>query len=93
MHDSTKNMHAVTLSCELSAAACLLVVGFAYPSSIGARFLSVQFGLDAVYMITAGKSMHGVWNLACQPPCSNFGLSAWIAVFVGLQLILSQVPC
>ena len=51
----------------------------------------MQFGLDAVYMITAGKSMHGVWNLACQPPCSNFGLSAWIAVFVGLQLILSQV--
>ena len=52
----------------------------------------MQFGLDAVYMITAGKSMHGVWNLACQPPCKTFGLSAWIAVFVGLQLILSQVP-
>ena len=35
--------------------------------------------------------MHAVWGYLCHEPCKPFGLSAWIVVFAGLQLILSQV--
>ncbi len=51
----------------------------------------VQLGLACVYCITAGKSMHAVWGYLCTEPCKPFGLSAWIVVFAGLQILLSQV--
>lgn len=35
--------------------------------------------------------MHAVWGYLCHEPCKPFGLSAWIVVFAGLQLFLSQV--
>lgn len=47
-------------------------------------------GLAVVYMITGGSSMLRVWQLY-GPTDTSFGLSAWILVFFGLQLILSQV--
>ena len=40
---------------------------------------------------SAGKSMHAVWSFYCHKPCPAFGLSAWIVVFAGMQLLLSQV--
>ena len=52
---------------------------------------ALQCGLGCVYCITAGKSMHAVWNFACTEPCRPFGLSAWIVVFAALQILLSQV--
>lgn len=52
---------------------------------------ALQLGLACVYCITAGKSMHAVWGYLCTEPCRPFGLSAWIVVFAGLQIILSQV--
>ncbi|CAK0783413.1 hypothetical protein CVIRNUC_006612 [Coccomyxa viridis] len=54
--------------------------------------LIVMCGLGCVYCITAGKSMHAVWNFACTEPCRPFGLSAWIVVFAALQILLSQCP-
>lgn len=41
--------------------------------------------------MTGGQSLHAAWQLLCQEPCRPFGLSAWIVVFSGVQLILSQV--
>ena len=38
----------------------------------------------------AGKSMHAIWALYCHKPCPAFGISAWILVFAGMQLLLSQ---
>ena len=35
--------------------------------------------------------MHAVWAFYCHKPCPAFGLSAWIVVFAGIQLFLSQV--
>ena len=52
---------------------------------------ALQCGLGCVYCITAGKSMHAIWNFACTEPCRPFGLSAWIVVFAALQILLSQV--
>jgi hypothetical protein len=34
--------------------------------------------------------MHAIWALYCHKPCPSFGLSAWIVVFAGMQLLLSQ---
>ena len=35
--------------------------------------------------------MQAVWQFLCNKPCPAFGLSAWIVVFAGAQLFLSQV--
>lgn len=48
-----------------------------------------------VYMVVAGTNMERVWDLY-KPHDANgdsrsFGLSCWILVFFGIQLILSQV--
>ncbi|KAK9904954.1 hypothetical protein WJX75_006393 [Coccomyxa subellipsoidea] len=54
--------------------------------------LIVMIGLAIVYCVTGGKSMQAVWQFLCNKPCPAFGLSAWIVVFAGAQLILSQCP-
>mmetsp|Transcript_12305 Transcript_12305/g.37013 ORF Transcript_12305/g.37013 Transcript_12305/m.37013 type:complete len:484 (-) Transcript_12305:840-2291(-) len=51
----------------------------------------VMTGLGVVYMITGGSSMLRVWQFY-GPEDVSFGISAWILVFYGLQLFLSQVP-
>jgi amino acid permease len=48
-------------------------------------------GLGIVYMVTGGSSMLRVWQLYGDNEATPFGLSAWILVFFGLQLFLSQV--
>ena len=42
-------------------------------------------------MVTGGSSMLRVWQLYGNNEATPFGLSAWILVFFGLQLFLSQV--
>jgi hypothetical protein len=42
-------------------------------------------------MVTGGSSMLRVWQLYGDNEATPFGLSAWIIVFFGLQLFLSQV--
>ena len=85
---------ARSLSCSHACAllpalvACTGSVGRACPQRLMG---ALQLGLACVYCITAGKSMHAVWGYLCTEPCRPFGLSAWIVVFAGLQLILSQV--
>ncbi|CAK0779930.1 hypothetical protein CVIRNUC_004892 [Coccomyxa viridis] len=54
--------------------------------------LIVLVGLGITYTVTGGQSLHAAWQLLCQEPCRPFGLSAWIVVFSGVQLILSQCP-
>jgi hypothetical protein len=44
-------------------------------------------------MVTGGSSMLRVWQLYGNNDATPFGLSAWILVFFGLQLFLSQVSC
>ena len=48
-------------------------------------------GLGIVYMVTGGSSMLRIWQLYGDNEATPFGLSAWILVFFGLQLFLSQV--
>lgn len=50
-------------------------------------------GLGIVYMVTGGSSMLRIWQLYGDNEATPFGLSAWILVFFGLQLFLSQVSC
>ncbi|KAK9806840.1 hypothetical protein WJX72_004583 [[Myrmecia] bisecta] len=54
--------------------------------------LIVMIGLGIVYCVTGGKSMHAVYQLTCGENCTSFGLSAWIIVFIAIQLILCQGP-
>ena len=44
----------------------------------------------SVYMVTGGSAMQRVWGFY-KSPGSSFGLSAWIIVFFGIQLVLSLV--
>ena len=57
--------------------------------------LIVMIGLDIVYCVTAGNSMRYVYQHTChgwrQHTCTSFGLSAWIVVFAGIQMLLSIV--
>ena len=53
--------------------------------------LCCRAGLGIVYMVTGGSSMLRVWQLYGDNDATPFGLSAWILVFFGLQLFLSQV--
>lgn len=54
-----------------------------------------MIGLDIVYCVTAGKSMQYLYHHTCsgwrEGTCAPFGLSAWIVVFAGIQMILSMV--
>ena len=67
-----------------------------YGSHYGVVCAWLQVGLNIVYCVTAGKSLHYVWIHTCHKhglsnTCDSFGLSAWIVVYAGVQILLSQV--
>lgn len=70
---------------------------FAFGPQLGIWFVVpfqvlVMTGLGIVYMITGGSSMLRIWQLYGNTQDHSFGLSAWILVFFGLHLFLSQIP-
>jgi hypothetical protein len=54
-------------------------------------YINVLDACAILQMWCAGKSLQAIWQLTCNKPCPSFGLSAWIVVFGGIQLFLSQV--
>ncbi|PRW51175.1 Lysine histidine transporter 1 [Chlorella sorokiniana] len=49
-------------------------------------------GLCITYSVTAGQSLKGVASEECSGVDCQQGISAWIVLFGGLQLLLSQAP-
>ncbi|KAL0052974.1 hypothetical protein WJX82_010701 [Trebouxia sp. C0006] len=52
--------------------------------------LIVMIGLDIVYMVTGGSSLHQAYKLF--GGTQSFGLSAWIVVFAATELLSCQLP-
>jgi amino acid permease len=59
--------------------------------------LIVMIGLGITYSVTGGRSLYRFWGITCSKnelgECNtSFGLSAWIVLFSGIQLIFIQCP-
>ncbi|KAK9108412.1 hypothetical protein Syun_024423 [Stephania yunnanensis] len=54
--------------------------------------LIVEIGVDIVYMVTGGKSLHKVHQLVCKDPCKDIKLTYFIMIFASCHFILAQLP-
>ncbi|KAL5717749.1 Lysine histidine transporter 1 [Ranunculus cassubicifolius] len=54
--------------------------------------LIVEVGVDIVYMVTGGKSLHNVYTLTCNEPCKNIKLTYFIMIFASCHFVLAQLP-
>ncbi|CAN4079135.1 unnamed protein product [Withania somnifera] len=54
--------------------------------------LTVQVGVNIVYMVTGGKSLMKVHDLLCKNDCTKMKLPYFIMIFSSVQLVLAQLP-
>ncbi|WOL02439.1 hypothetical protein Cni_G11158 [Canna indica] len=53
--------------------------------------LTVEVGVDIVYMVTGGKSLKKFHDVVC-PDCKSLKLSYFIMIFASVHFVLSQLP-
>ncbi|KXG24324.1 lysine histidine transporter 2 [Sorghum bicolor] len=54
--------------------------------------LVVEVGLNIVYMITGGQSLHKFHDVVCHGRCKDIKLRYFIMIFASVHFVLSQLP-
>ncbi|XP_052197765.1 lysine histidine transporter 1-like [Diospyros lotus] len=54
--------------------------------------LIVEVGVNIVYMVTGGKSLHKFHELVCNKPCKDIKLTYFIMIFASVHFVLSHLP-
>ncbi|XP_021299068.1 lysine histidine transporter 1-like [Herrania umbratica] len=54
--------------------------------------LICEVSVDIVYMVTGGKSLQKIHNLACKNDCKDIKLTYFIMIFASVHFVLSHLP-
>ncbi|KAL2320246.1 hypothetical protein Fmac_029215 [Flemingia macrophylla] len=54
--------------------------------------LICEVGVDIVYMVTGGKSLHKIHDLVCHKNCKNIKTTYFIMIFGSVHFVLSHLP-